>query len=150
MRTAYLKALSELAAKDKNVYALISDNGIIDSVLGGHLNDSTAHLTQQEKDKALQPYTTMIYAGSGEATRTIQIGFRPSVTFVYKKNAPAAVYGEGVNVVNSACCSYGDGATSGVSIASNGVTVTQQSTAQNGVRISLNETGCQYVVIALK
>ena len=29
MRTAYLKALRELAAKDKNVYALISDNGAI-------------------------------------------------------------------------------------------------------------------------
>ncbi|MBQ9360516.1 MAG: transketolase [Lachnospiraceae bacterium] len=29
MRTAYLKALHELAAKDKNVYALISDNGAI-------------------------------------------------------------------------------------------------------------------------
>ena len=29
MRTAYLKALHELAAKDKNVYAFISDNGAI-------------------------------------------------------------------------------------------------------------------------
>ncbi|MBR1418564.1 MAG: transketolase family protein [Synergistaceae bacterium] len=29
MRTAYLKALHELAGKDKNVYALISDNGAI-------------------------------------------------------------------------------------------------------------------------
>ncbi len=29
MRTAYLRALSELAEKDKNVYALISDNGAI-------------------------------------------------------------------------------------------------------------------------
>lgn len=29
MRTAYLKALYELAGKDKNVYALISDNGAI-------------------------------------------------------------------------------------------------------------------------
>ena len=128
----------------------VSDNGIIDRVLGNHVNDTDAHMTQQEKTKALQPYTSAVYAGSGAASRTIEIGFRPGFAIVYKKNAPPIEYSNGVTIVNSAICCYAQGSSSGVGVSSNGVTVTQQSTAQDGVRVCLNEEDCQYAVIAFK
>lgn len=128
----------------------VSDNSIIDSALGGHIADSAVHMSAEEKAKALGPFETLIYGGTGESTRTIVTGFRPSFAAVFKKEAPPMQYSGGVNVVNSGCASFVDGGTAGVSISRTGVVVTQDAAAVNGVRVSLNETGCQYAVIAFK
>lgn len=128
----------------------VSDNGIIDSALGGHIADSSVHMSSAEKAKALSPFESFIYSGTGESTRTIVTGFRPSFAVVFKKEAPPMQYSGGVNIVNSGYASYGDGATAGVSINSTGVVVRQDAAAADGVRISLNETGCQYALIAFK
>lgn len=128
----------------------ISDNGIIDSVLGGHVIDTAVHMSTAEKAKALTPFERFIYSGNGDSSRTIATGFRPSFALVYKRNAPPAVYTDSVNIVNSGCAVYGSGGTSGVSISGTGVTVQQEAAAADGKRISLNEEGCQYTVIAFK
>ena len=128
----------------------VSDNTIIDNVLGGHVNNSAVHMSTQEKEKALEPYSSIIYTGTGTAERTLAADFRPTFAMVYKKNAPPSEYSDGVNVVNCGFALYTHGGTSGVSISSSGVTVTQEQTASNGKRISLNEVGCQYVMVIFK
>ena len=128
----------------------VSDNSIIDSTLGGHIANTTMHLTSAEKAKALESFVSFVYSGNGEASRSISAGFRPSFAIVYKRNASPAEYTGGVNVVNSAYAVYSHGGTAGLSINSNGVVVTQQSAATDGMRISLNELDCQYTLIAFK
>ena len=143
--------LCSWAATDRPKRAdFVSDNSIIDSVLGGHVSNTAVHLSAEEKSKALTPFEYVIYSGNGESSRDISVGFRPTIAFVFKRSAPPAEYSDGVNTVNSGCGIYAHGTTLGVSINSTGVTVTQENTASNGRRISLNEQGCQYSVIAFK
>ena len=128
----------------------VSDNGIIDSVLGGHVNNAAIHMSAAEKAQALAPFDVRVYSGSGEASRTISAGFRPSFAIVYKKDSPPVAYDNGTTVVNSAYCLYGSGSSAGLSIVSSGISVQQQAAAVSGVRISLNEADCQYVAVLFK
>ena len=148
--TANLGLCSWLESDRPKRADFVSDNGIIDRVLGGHVSDTDVHMSTEEKDKALTPFTGAVYAGTGAASRSIDIGYRPGFAVVYKKNAPPVEYSDGVMIVNCALCAYGHGASSGASVTLNGVTVVQQSAAQDGVRVCLNEEDCQYAVIAFK
>ena len=51
----------------------VSDNNIIDSTLGTHLNDSTSHLTPSEKDKVDEPFEICILYGTGETSTSIHL-----------------------------------------------------------------------------
>lgn len=127
----------------------VSDNQIIDTQLGGHLADTVIHLTAAEKAKVTEPFVSAGYSGSGEQQRTITLSFQPKMVFVYKRGVPFVTYANGVNTVNAACAYYGHGSSAGISITTNGVIV-GESEASNGVKISLNESGYQYTVIAFK
>lgn len=128
----------------------LSDNAIIDSALGGHIGDTDVHMSAAEKAKALTPFEVTLYTGGGESSRTISLSFRPSFAIVFKKNEAPVTYTGGAVIVNSGWAVYGSGGSAGVSIGSNGVVVSQESTASNGRRISLNEEDCQYVIVAFK
>lgn len=128
----------------------VSDNSIIDSALGGHIADTDVHMSAAEKSRALTPFESVSYSGNDEGTRTIAFSFRPTFAIVFKKNAPPVSYENGVNVVNSGWAIYGSGGTSGVSIGSGGVVVRQESAASGGKRLSLNESDCQYAIVAFK
>lgn len=127
----------------------VSDNQIIDTQLGGHILNTALHLTTAEKAKIAEPFVSTFYSGTGEQQRTISLGFQPKIVFVFKRGEPFVTYSNNVNVVNAACGVYGNGASGGISVTSNGVMVTE-SAASNGVRVSLNESGTQYTVIAFK
>lgn len=143
--------LSAWAETDRPKRAdFVSDNAIIDAQLGGHLADSGIHVNAAEKAKINEPFISTVYAGSGESTRTISLDFTPKMVIVYKRSAPFVQYSSSVNVVNAACAAYSHGASSGVAITTNGVTVTEQASAENGVKVSLNASGAQYTLIAFK
>lgn len=128
----------------------VSDNSIIDTQLGGHLSNSGIHVTAAEKEKLAEPYFQTAYSGSGESSRTITMDFQPKMVFVYKRGVPFVVYSGGVNLVNSGCACYGLGSSVGISITSSGVNVSQSAEASNGIKCCLNESGCQYTMIAFK
>lgn len=128
----------------------VSDNSIIDTQLGGHILNSAIHLTASEKDKVDEPFVFRLYAGSGEAERTISLNFTPKFVMAFKRGVPPVEYSNGVNTVNSAYASYGHGSTVGISLSSSGVTVSESSSAVNGIKVSLNESGSQYTMIAFK
>ena len=129
----------------------VSDNSIIDETLGGHINNGNIHMTAAEKSKLSEPFVTMVYGGSGESERTFSLGFVPKFVMVFKRNAPFVTYSSGVNIVNSGYASYGNGSTAGISVSGSGnVVLTEQSTPSNGMRVSLNEDGSQYSMVAFK
>lgn len=142
--------LSAWNASDRPKRAdFVSDNTIIDTQLGGHIANSGIHLSADEKAKLNEPYISVMYAGTGESQRTIALDFRPRFVFVYKRAVPFVTYSNGVNVVNAAVGSYSHGATAGVSLTSNGVSVSQGE-ATNGIKVNLNENNAQYTIIAFK
>lgn len=143
--------LSNWSASDRPKRAdFVSDNNIIDSVLGGHMADTTAHMTAAQKEAALQPYATMIYAGSGTDNRAVTTDFAPKFVMVFKKNAAPTENESGNTLVNSGAAAYGHGGSAGVSVSSTGFVVRQQSTASDGMRFSLNESGCQYFAVVFR
>lgn len=143
--------LCDWAANDRPKRAdFVSDNHIIDNTLGGHIADTTMHLTASEKQKALSPYTTMIYAGTGADNRSITTDFAPKMVMVYKKNAAPTAIENGTAVINSGAAAYGHGGSGGLSVSATGFVVRQQSTAEDGMRYSLNESGCQYFAIVFR
>lgn len=143
--------LCNWAATDRPKRAdFVSDNNILDTTVGGHIADTTMHLTAAEKEKALSPYTTMIYAGTGADNRALTTDFAPKLVMVFKKNAPMTEYAGGTTVINSAVSAYAHGGSAGVSITSTGFVVRQQALAENGKRFSLNEDGEQYCAVVFK
>lgn len=142
--------LSAWEASDRPKRAdFVSDNTIIDTQLGGHIANNNIHLTAEEKAKVDEPYVCMMYAGNGESQRLITLDFHPKFVFIYRRGVPFVTYSNGVNVVSSACGSYGQGTSVGISITSTGVQVTE-SAASNGIRVNLNENLVQYTLIAFK
>lgn len=143
--------LSAWADSDKPKRAdFVSDNNIIDTQLGDHIANTGIHVTAQEKAMISEPFVSALYAGSGESSRTISLGFQPSMVFVFRRGVPFVTYGSSVNNVYAACSVYGHGASVGIGITSNGVQVTQSAQASDGVKVCLNESGCQYTIIAFK
>lgn len=128
----------------------VSDNNIIDTELGGHVNNNSIHLSAQEKEKITEPFVSTIYAGSGESSRTISLGFQPKLVLVYKRGVPPVTYSNGVSIVNCACGFYSRGGTAGLSITSSGIVVSQAAMATDGMRVNLNERDGQYTVVAFK
>ncbi len=128
----------------------VSDNSIIDNVVGQHIGNTAIHMSAAEKQKALEPYLVMIYAGDGTDNRAVVAGFQPSLAIVIKKNAALTENDSGATVVNSGMAAYGRGGSAGIAINSEGFVVRQQSTAGDGMRFSLNETGSQYIAVVFR
>ncbi len=142
--------LSAWEASDRPKRAdFVSDNTIIDTQLGGHIANNSIHLSTAEKALLDEPYISMMYSGNGESQRTIALDFHPKFVFIYKRGVPFVTYSNGVNVINAASGSYGQGASVGISVTGTGVLVSE-SAASNGIRVSLNENLAQYTLIAFK
>lgn len=127
----------------------VSDNNIIDSVLGTHLNDSTSHLTPSEKDKVDEPFEICILYGTGESSTYLTLDFNPSFVMAFKMGSPACEYAGSRNVINTAYASR-IGTSLGISISNNQVTFYQGSVPDTNYYNNMNKDNAQYVVIAFK
>ncbi|MBQ6152968.1 MAG: hypothetical protein IJJ15_04395 [Ruminococcus sp.] len=142
--------LCQWSASDKPKRAdFVSDNNIIDTALGGHIANTTLHLTAAEKAKLNESFVIRAYAGTGEASRAITVDFQPKFALVYKKNSPPVSYSSGNIIINSAVAAYGSGGSQGLAITSTGITVSQTS-ATAGAAVNLNENEEQYVAVIFK
>lgn len=142
--------LSAWTASDRPKRAdFVSDNRIIDTALGGHIANSTAHMTADEKSRVSEPYVLRLYAGNGASSRSIDLGFQAKLVIVYKRTAAPVLFDGSITVVNSAVAASGYSNTAGLSLNSTGFSVSQTA-AVDGIKINLNENGSQYTVIAFK
>lgn len=131
----------------------VHDNQKIDKAVGEHTLNSDIHLSESDRSKLTTPYMTTYYAGNGESSRSISIGFAPKVAIVFKKNSPQIKFNSsGVPIVNGAMIIASNGNTGGAVISGTNVTVSQASeaNASTGLIYNLNESGGQYAVMAFK
>ncbi len=129
-----------------------SDNLIIDEALGGHIEDTTLHLTTDEKSRVQRPVKTMGYQGNGDAEATITLDEVPVGVIIYCDTAPLQSYDSaaGYTKVYSAVAFYGAGATKGVELSGKILKVKQDVSISNGVQSCLNESGRQYKIVVIR
>ena len=127
----------------------VSDNQIIDNLVGNHIKDSSLHLTASEKDRVSAPFDINTYYGTGEESTTLQFNYIPSLVIVCKKNSLLQESKSSYVVVNSGVASS-VGTTGGVRISNKIVTVEQSTSATDGVFYNLNNSSSEYMIITFK
>lgn len=143
--------LSAWSASDRPKRAdFVSDNSIIDTALGGHLADSAVHLTAEEKQRITEPFMVRVYAGNGESSRNVELGFQAKVAIVFRRGAAPVSLSSGTTSVNCGIATYGYGASAGIALNATGVSVSQSAAASDGQIVNLNQTGVQYTVVAFR
>lgn len=129
----------------------VNDNSIIDTKLGEHLADTTVHVTAEEKAKYDSPYTVLSYIGDGEATQKIALDESYTFAIVFQKYYPAVEIDSSNNAVSHfAIVGRAFGSSSNISMNTTSITVTQDSTASDGVINNFNEAQGQYVILLFK
>ena len=132
------------ASTDEN-YASFLDKELL---CGSHIRNTEIHVTD-DKAKWNAPFASGFYIGNGTSSRTVSLGFKPSLVIVMAAGLPAVT----VNFTNSTCYSYmamaNDSLTSlGLSLTSTGFRVATNTT--DNVTSDLNDAGSSYVYIAFK
>ncbi|MCI9274086.1 MAG: hypothetical protein HFE39_09075 [Clostridiales bacterium] len=130
----------------------VEDNTLLDALLGGHLEDSQLHLSQQDRTALSSPFVVTLLGGTGDASRNHVLPFAPRLVLVYLRNAPFSRYDadRGCTVCNAAAA--GSGSKSG-GIALNGTTLTltqSQSVPEDHIFYNLNANGGQYACVAFR
>ena len=132
----------------------VSDNEIIDTVLGTHRQNTNIHITSAEREKWNAPYYIGTYMGNGSTTRNIAFDsdFSPKWGIVFSAGTFPSVN----DYTNRADYNYfavisNRGSTSGVTLGSGSMTVTQSTVAVSGSEYkSFNENGVTYVYIIFR
>ena len=129
------------------------DNGIVDQVVGTHIENDEIHLSSTEKSFIKKPYSTMIYLGDGENSRSFTLTEPVSFAVVYAQGKPFSVFSSADSVVKnySAVAHKEIGASAGFLLMSDGTGFTvKQTEATQGYSVNLNENGVQYKVIMFR
>lgn len=117
-----------------------------------HMEDTDLHFRGGERDLLTNPCSIGTYIGSGNATRTINVGFIPRFVFVFAMGGgPCSIDFE--NSVGKLYFGYAiaDSGSSAVECTSSGFKVHNGSSYKAGnVYPLLNETGYTYVYYAVK
>lgn len=152
-KTNYLK-LNHWSAGDKPKMAdFNSDNQLVDSAIQEHAQNTAMHLQGNQSAWIQQPFVSGAYAGSGEKTKSVTLGFRPGLVVILPQG-----YGpleldttRQTPVIRFAIGADGYGS-SGLAITDNGFTVTQdQSLPLAGLAmVSLNQSKVTYHYFAIK
>lgn len=119
---------------------------------GSHINNTEVHLTEKEKEYLSTPFICGSYFGTGDATRTISLGFSPSIVIVAANGLPM-MYVNHAESFNYAFMgvAYQGGSTLGVEVTSTGFKVrTGDTITARSCNPRLNELGTTYVYIAFK
>lgn len=119
---------------------------------GSHINNTEVHVTEKEKEFLQTPFTSGSYFGTGSASRSVSLGFSPSVVIVAANGYPMMYvnHAEGANYAMMGVAFQG-GQTLGIEVTSTGFKVRSgDSTAARSCYPLLNELGTTYLYIAFK
>ncbi len=115
---------------------------------GSHIRNNEIHVTADDKLKWNEAFVTGIYLGTGSGSRSVNLGFKPSLVLVCASGYPASV----TNFTNSSSYNYFAMSTadtsSGVVITATGFRAS--SSDLSGTRQAVNEAGVTYAYIAFK
>ena len=130
----------------------VADNTILDTKLGAHLEDTVAHLSQEDRQLLQKTLEAEGCAGTGAATESHIMPFVPSLVVFYRRDKPFSEYdaAKGCTVCHAgiAAPSYH---TAGLSLAGDVLTVQQSSEVPSDkVWLNLNEKNGQYAYVAFR
>ncbi len=127
----------------------VSDNAIIDNILGTHIKDSDIHLTASEKDRVSEPFEVSVTYGTGTSSSVLSAGFVPRMAIVFKTGASPVREMNGYPYVNFAVATQ-KGTSGGAELLNDTLTLKQSTVLENGVFYNMNELYALYVVIYFK
>ncbi len=119
---------------------------------GSHINDKNIHLSEAQQTYLNTPFESGTYFGTGDSSKSISLGFQPSVVIVVARGLPLMYVNHAADA-NYALAAVGmrDGSTLGVEVTSKGFKVSNSSTtAVRSCYPLLNELGTTYFYIAFK
>ena len=130
------------------------DNSIIDSVLGGHIDDEDVHVSTDDRSKWNAPYYMGTYIGNDASSRTIDVpcSFNPRWGIVFA----AGIFPQLNDYGNQGDYNYfgivsTNGSTIGVSLSGKQLSVIQSATAVSNYEYrNYNEGGTTYVYILFR
>lgn len=119
---------------------------------GSHINNTEVHVSEKEKEFLQTPFVSGSYFGTGSASRSISLGFSPSVVIVAANGLPMMYvnHAEGANYAFMGVAFQG-GQTLGVEVTSTGFKLKSgDGTVARSCYPLFNELGTTYVYIAFK
>jgi hypothetical protein len=119
---------------------------------GSHMRDTDIHLTEEQQTYLNQPFVTGSYFGTGEASRSISLGFEPTVVLVVAGGFPM-LYANHLTQENKAYAALGlrNGHSMGVEVTKSGFKV--RNPGDEVVRATvpvLNEIGTTFFYLAFR
>lgn len=133
------------ASTDEN-FASFLDKELL---CGSHIRNDEIHVTQEDKDMWNEAFVTGYYLGTGAASKSVTVGFKPKLVIACAGGMPSCT----VNFTNQTANSYVAASTEEAGL--NGLEVTStgfraKNTTSSNITASLNQAGVTYVYIAFK
>ncbi|MBR0412091.1 MAG: hypothetical protein IJI47_00795 [Eubacterium sp.] len=153
-KTPYLELNSWVGSDIPKREDFNEDNNIIDSTVGTHIANTTAHTSSADKAKINTPFVVVPYTGNGSSSREITItnDFSPKWGMVFKVSYTPSI----MDIDNRTEYNYfgvftPSGSNIGLSLSGKKLTVQQSATSVLGNEIrSYNENGSSYIIIAFR
>lgn len=149
-KTEYLGLSGWVHSDTPKMIDFANDNLIVDNVLGSHVNDSSMHLSEEDRALLGGSISSFLSAGNGSTSKTITLDKAPKMVQVFLKNSPPASWNseKSCMVVNSAFVLQNGMSTGGASLTDTKLVLTESSSPSNGIMYNLNENYGQYVIIS--
>ena len=128
----------------------VTDNIILDSIVGAHVQNEQIHLTSDERDKLNAIISQYQYAGNGEAERSLELPFEPSFVFLFKRGEAPVVMNDGYLTFNMSYAYSGAGSAGGAALSGTTLTVKQDSAQTSGALYNLNRSFAQYTAVLFR
>ena len=119
---------------------------------GTHISDTAIHLSPEQQTYLSAPFVTGSYFGTGSATRSISLGFKPSVVIVVGLGLPLMSFDLTADKSFAlAAVGLANGSSLGVEVTSTGFkTKNGDSTVARKCNPMLNEMGTTYFYLAFR
>ena len=118
-------------------------------ICGSHVRDTDVHVTLEDKEAWNNHIITGYYTGNGSSTKTLNIGFKPLVVFVFCVSRPfATIDFTNSSVTSNAAVATENYATNGITMTSTGFKLSKGEVGNT--KANLNELATIYMYIALK
>ena len=126
------------------------DNTQLETLVGGHLDDSTKHVTQTEREEWSRPSSELFfYDGDNTSPRTFTLDFEPRFCTIHTLNMPANlndISTPSIAICYQAAAAQGGKGTVGIVLNGNQLSVRNDSdNSISEVRCKLNTRGLSYV-----
>lgn len=110
-----------------------------------HINDTSIHLTGTQQAFLQEPFTTGSYIGTGAASRSLSLSFKPKAVFVFARGYPLLDGGTVMTAIG-----LPGGGSAGIALTDAGFRVTQADPDDDPGEPQLNRSGTTYAYLAFR